>query len=386
MSQRRWREAEALAEAGKAAEAAAIYADLAARAERAGDRQGARRAALLAGDAFRRDDRPAAAARALLTARRLGGAGPMELLNLGAALMDSGEVGAARDLALQAAREAALTGDRALEVLCRDTLAGALLASGAPEEIAAARREVAAVGEAVAAGMAGAEVARRFRAAQIDRLDGLIGRAVAAWQGLAGELAAWEQAAGPRGACLAEIGEAGELRAVLAAGAADQPLAAWLGADPGRGRVIQAALDAQAAAGEAWARAGRRSGALRSEAWRVRLLALDGRSVLPGAVERAIGYAEDRGLPLLQADLLGCLARVDRSPAPALRAIPLLGGAALARGRARVLAAELGAPLDPAAFDELRGDAAWTARAMLRSPDPAVRAEGRARAALLAGG
>lgn len=372
MSKRLWREAEASAAVGDHARAAAIYGELAQRAARHRDGPEARRAALLAADALRRDDRPGAAAKMLALARQHGEVGPMALLNLGAVLMDAGQIAAARDLVEQAAREAALGGDAALAVLCRDTLAGALLASG---DVAGARREVEQMNLTVArTGLAGAEVAQQFRAAQIDRLDGLLARAEAGWRALAQRLAPWAQADGPRGACLAEIGELAELRTALSGGASGALSAV----------ALRDGEQVFAEAGAAWARAGRRIGAMRAEAWQLRLRARSGMAVLPGAVERALTYARARGLPLLEADLLSCLARITGDPAPVQQAIPLLGEAPLARGRARLLAAELGAAPDAAGFallfDELRGDAAWTARAMLLSPDPAVQAEGRARA------
>jgi hypothetical protein len=87
------------------------------------------------------------------------------------------------------------------------------------------------------------------------------------------------------------------------------------------------------------------------------------------ALDRALAYADERGLPMLAADLLACRAVVRRDADDACAAIRLLAEAPLARGRARVLAAELGGPsgmtvdLD-AATAEVRADAPWTARAL----------------------
>ena len=166
------------------------------------------------------------------------------------------------------------------------------------------------------------------------------------------------------GPVAAAWGEVGELRSLC--------LALGRPADPRP--ALQAALDG-------WARAGRRAGLFRAEGW---LLRHAERPVLTTALDRAIAYAEERGLALAEADL-----RVSRGVArgdagDAERAVRLCAEAPLARGRARVIQAELGGAADfEAAFAELRDDAPWTARALLAHPDEGLRSEGRLRVAVM---
>lgn len=105
--------------------------------------------------------------------------------------------------------------------------------------------------------------------------------------------------------------------------------------------------------------------------------------MLVGPIQRALDYARERGLPLLAADLLVSLAVCTGDPNPALEAISLSGQAPLARGRARVEAALLGAPVELArAEEELRADAVHAALALVAGLDPEA---GRARLAVIFG-
>ncbi len=361
MSKRLWRLAEEQAERGAWAQAAMAYAEIAEKALRVKDSAVARQAAGLAADAFRRDDRPAAAAKLLVLARSVGADSLSDRVQLASVLMDAGELAAALDIAGQARSDALLSGDAAAEVLARDTLAGLLLAAGRVEE---ARAEVQAIGLLQ---LPGGEVARRFRSAQLLRLDGRCSEAAEEWKKLAEELEIYPQAAGAAAACRMERAETLALQVAL-------------GADAG---LLDLALAEEERASKAWMQAGRRAGLYRSEAWKLRLRKQRGEMVLPAAIEQALRYATERKMPLLSAELQVCLAVVTESPTPAHHAILALGEAPLARGRARVVAAELGESLPDAVFEELAADAAWTARAMLCSADPLLQREGRARAQLL---
>lgn len=348
MSKREWREAEDLAARGRWEEAGARYAAIVEKARRVRDPQTVREAAPLAADAFRRDDRPAASAKMLMYAREAGKDDVTDAAQLAGALLDAGQVEAAADIA--AAAHARAT-DPVAETIALDTLLGMRLTQGRVDE---ARLHLERLG---ALGLPGADISRRFRAAQIDRLDGLVAGAERTWEALAAELGRHAQAAGPEGATWAELGEIDLLRASFAA-------------DPGP--HVARALARFECAGACWAKAGRRAGAFRAEAWAARARAVAGETVLPAAIDRAIAYADDRGMPLLSADLRVCRAVVTGDADEVLHAIDRLAEAPLARGRARVVRAELGGAADlEAALAELSADGPWTARAL--------RALGRAR-------
>jgi hypothetical protein len=344
MSKRDWREAEELTQVGRWADAAARYAALAERAKRVMDRREQRDAAALAADAYRRDDRPAAAAKMLLLARDAGRDDPTDSAQLAAVLLDAGQIDAAADIAEAALVKAA--GEPVGTTLALDTLTGLCLTRGAVDAARAHLDRLAAIA------LPGSELSRRFRAAQIDRLDGLVGAAETAWAALAQELEPHAQAAGPAGAAWSELGELDLLRAAFAEGEA-------------RDAACERAVGHFGRAQAAWGRAGRRAGVFRAEAWAARARAVTGAIVVAPGIDRAIAYAVDRGLPLLEADLRACRAVVHGAPDELLHAIDRLAEAPLARGRARVLRAELGAEADlETALTELAADGPWRARAL----------------------
>lgn len=362
MSRKRWEEAEALAARGAWSQAATHYVELAEKAERNRDAVMARQAASAAADALRRDDRPAAAARMLRLASRYGQNRLTDRLTLSAVLMDAGEIEAALDLATQARSDALLEGDPGQIVLARDTLLGTQLSAGLPE---LARTELQSI---EALNLPGAQVARSFRQAQLDRLDGLLIRAQDGWRDLAALLAPYKEADGPRAACFTELAEL----AVLAHG---------LGASA---EGLHTALEDLDQARQAWARAGRRAGLYRAEAWILRVQALLGETVISTPLDRALDYATERGMVLLRADLHLCRAIIRRDPDEAAIAARCLPQAPFARGRAGVVQAELGGSVDWAQiFKDLAGDTPWSIRALRASPDAAQRAEGQLQAEML---
>ncbi len=341
MSRREWREAEELASRGRWEEAGGRFAALAERAERVQDRRLAREAATQAADAFRRDDRPASAAKMLRLARACGKDDPTDYTQLAAVLLDAGQVEAAVDIARDARERAH---DPAEATLALDTLTGLYLVQGRLDEARACLDQLAALA------LPGSLLSRRFRTAQVDRLDGLVGAAETAWLGVTAELAPHPAAAGPEGATWAELGEIDLLRSAFST-------------DPGH--LCARAIERFDRALACWTKAGRRAGIFRAEAWAARARAVAGATVVAPQVDRAIAYAVDRGLPFLEADLRACRAVIRRDPDDLLHAIDRLGEAPLARGRARVLRVELGAPADlELALHELAPDGPWTARAL----------------------
>lgn len=362
MSKRAWREAEELGRRGRWEEAGALYAAGVERARRVKDPRAVRELAPLAADAFRRSDLPAMAVKMLLAAREAGRDDATDAAQLAGVLLDAGQIDAAADIAASAVEKAT---EPAARVIALDTAAGMALARGRVEEARARVEEMAAVG------LAGGEIARRFRAAQIDRLDGLLDAAERGWAALAPELEPHPQAAGPAGATWAELGELDLLRASMSA----QP-----------GAHHERAVERFQLAAAAWTRAGRRVGLLRAEAWGARARALAGERVLPAAIDRAVTYAEERGMPLVSADLRVCRAVVNQDPDEILHALDRLAEAPLARGRARVVRAELGGTVDlDLAIEELRADGPWTTRALRAlgrvRGDPRLLAEAEERAA-----
>jgi hypothetical protein len=352
MSKREWREAEELARSGRWDEAGPRYAALADRARRVMDRREQRDAAALAADAFRRDDRPAAAAKMLVLAREGGRDETSDSAQLAAVLLDAGQVDAAHDIAAAALvkASAAPDGDPVGTTLALDTLVGLCLTRGEVDTARAHLDRLAAVA------LPGSELSRRFRAAQVDRLDGLVSAAETAWLALAAELEPHPQAVGPAGAAWSELGEIDLLRAAHF----DEGVGA-----SGPGPFCERAIQRFDRALACWTRAGRRAGVFRAEAWAARARAVGGETVVAPGIDRAITYAIERGMPLLEADLRACRAVVKRDPDDLLHALDRLGEAPLARGRVRVLIAELGGRADlELAMTELAPDGPWRARAM----------------------
>ncbi|MES2638988.1 MAG: hypothetical protein V4850_05880 [Myxococcota bacterium] len=350
MSKREWREAEELARSGRWDEAGPRYAALAERARRVMDRREQRDAAALAADAFRRDDRPAAAAKMLVLAREGGRDETSDSAQLAAVLLDAGQVDAAHDIAAAALvkASAAPDGDPVGTTLALDTLVGLCLTRGEVDTARAHLDRLAAVA------LPGSELSRRFRAAQVDRLDGLVSAAETAWLALAAELEPHPQAVGPAGAAWSELGEIDLLRA------------AWFEDGAGTaGPFCERAIQRFDRALACWTRAGRRAGVFRAEAWAARARAVAGETVVAPGIDRAITYAIERGMPLLEADLRACRAVAKRDPDDLFHALDRLGEAPLARGRVRVLIAELGGRADlELAMSELAPDGPWRARAM----------------------
>ncbi|MCB9760843.1 MAG: hypothetical protein H6739_13480 [Alphaproteobacteria bacterium] len=235
----------------------------------------AREAANRAVDALRRDDRPSATLQVLRRAIALADdedAQILQQIQLAACLLDAGHL----DLSEQVGREVlSATAPGPLRALAADTLAGALLARG---DLVGFRGVLAQLREdASGIGVVSAD----FRGAQLDRLDG---RLEAAAQGFAACIEALEQHPGAAGARASACAELGEL--------------ALLQGDP------DLAMGFFDRASEEWAQSGRRAGLFQIEGGRaLAALASGATTFLPGLLDGPVAYAEERGLPLLEARL-----------------------------------------------------------------------------------
>ena len=340
--------AESLERLSRWSEAGDAWKAEAERASKAGAAEVAAEAATRAADAYRRDDRPAATARAIRFALEHRAATVRDAALLAAALGEAGELEAAADIASAAVDGAA---DEPTRVLALDVAVGTALSCG---RVVVARNYCA---ELARSPLPGALLATAFRESQLARLDGDLRRALAGWRALIGRLAPHPAAAGAVAAAYMEIGETQVLRVALR-----ERGIAWYQQADGDEVVDTAETEACfAAAGQAWARAGRRSGLFRAEAWRLRLRSAEATIGTP--VDSALGYAEERGLVGMAAELRCLRAVIRRNPLDALHAVELLAQAPLARGRARVLAAELGAAINTvAAEQELLPDLPWRER------------------------
>ncbi|MBM4369263.1 MAG: hypothetical protein FJ102_23830, partial [Deltaproteobacteria bacterium] len=207
--------------------------------------------------------------------------------------------------------------------------------------------------------LVGAQFAAAFRKAQLARLDGDLRLANATWRALVAQLAPHAAAAGALAAAWMELGETAVLRHSLRALGV-----AWYAGPADLDDDLDEA-EAEACfqnAAQAWARAGRRAGLFRAEAWKLRVRANE--PTIATAVDTAIGYADERGLQGLRAELRALRAIIRRDPMDALHAVELSPQAPLARGRARVIAGELGGRFDAElALAELADDVPWKARA-----------------------
>ncbi len=294
-------------------------------------------------DAHRRADEPSEAVQAMRFALAHRPATVGDAVLLAGALLDCGEVNAAVSVSASAADSAEEGAGRALAL---DVLASSMLAAGMVQE---ARQPVAELSEV---DTASARMASRFRLAQLARLEGDLRQAEAQWQSLAALLRPHPAAAGALAATWMELGETLVLRKSLQ-GVPWYPLG-----DDGDLQLAEAeACFSQASA--AWARVSRKAGFLRAEAWRSRL-----RAAPTGTVDTAVAYADRQGLLGMAVEMRCVRAATARNPEDALDAVRLARQTPLSRGRARVLAAELGGRIDlAAARSELRHDVPWLARA-----------------------
>jgi hypothetical protein len=336
--------AEAAEAAGSWGEAAAAWRGLAEALAASGRASDAAEAASRGADAFRRDDRPVASARMIRFALERRPATVRDGVLLAGALLDAGEAHAAVQIAAAAADGAADESSRALAL---DVLVGGLLTVG---RVDLARQPLEELAEAEAAS---ARMAARFRQAQVARLDGDLRQAEAQWRALAAQLRPHAAAAAALAATWMELGETALLRLALRG-------VPWAGAVDDEALDTAEAEACFAAASAAWARVGRRAGYLRSEAWRERLRG----EGLFGTIETGLAYADERGLAGMAVEMRLLRAQAHRRPLDALHAVELARETPLVRGRARVIAAELGGPLRAdLALAELAFDLPWRARA-----------------------
>jgi len=291
-AQGRWREAATTWEE-LAAEPLALPQAAAERAAETATETAAQTAAQLwslAAEAWRREDAPAASARALRQALARTPAGPgraLLLVQLAAALSDAGQHAPACDLAAQAEAAACTRNERQLAL---DLGAGlATLSCDWPE----ASRRVAALE---------LPVARAFRAACLARAQGQ----------------------------LAEAGEAlSQAERLCDPGEASAGLRARLAAER-----AELALEAGAAALEArriWTRLGRRGALFAVVATELRVRLALGQLPIEAELNRALRFAEERGLHPLRLELLLARGLARRSRGDAAGALDLEEALALAQ-------------------------------------------------------
>ena len=274
-------DARAYAEAGRWPEAAALYAELADEAVAGGDADVAAQCLALGGDALRRDDRPAAAARMLRRSLDLGGEAradgrlsPRRLVaevELAGTLIDAGFLADAAAMLRVAVAGAATESGRTLAL---DALISALVPMGRVAEAKGVLLELSAVAPPAA------RPAVLFRQALMLRLDGQLPAAAAAWRQVLAGLADSDALAGPRAAAWGGLGEL-----------------ALLAGDGGE------AERCFATAGQQWTVAGRRSGVFRAAAGSLRASLLSGAQVLPHTLDGPISFTEERQSVFLEIEL-----------------------------------------------------------------------------------
>lgn len=272
-------EARRLAQASRWDEAGAAFAALGRRAADGGRRETAQQAWALAADAYRRDDRPAAAARALRVAldlldgrdaaaraRRL-----VARVTLAGVLMDSGELTEGTATAREAAAGAPSPASR---VLALDVLSGALMAQG---RVADARGPIA---EMAAIAPPGARPAVAFRHAALCRLDGDLEGALAGLASVRGMAPDGVDWSGPVAVSHQESAEI---------------------------YLLQDRFDDAAAgfsqAQDLWRTVRRRAGVFRCEAALARVAVARGLVSLTSGLDAPVRYAAERGMRVLEAEL-----------------------------------------------------------------------------------
>jgi hypothetical protein len=240
-----------------------------------GDGDLAREASIRVADALRRDDRPAATLKALRRSMDLVDQPALRALQeiqIVGSLMDAGYL----DVAEQLARERVAACDAGpVRTIALDTLAGVLMARG---DVIGLKGVVARLGEEA---RGPAAISARFRAAQVARIDGRLGEAAEELGGVAETLANMQGGEGGEAAAWGELGELCLMR-----GDADHALTFF---------------DKSA---RAWGKAGRRVGLFTVEAGRSMAAVASGATTfLPGLLDEPVHYAEERGMPMLEARL-----------------------------------------------------------------------------------
>lgn len=277
-----WRKADELSRTGRWQEAGELWRSLAETARAGGQEARAREAASRAADAARRDDRPGEALLALRMVREIGPDTPFDQVQYAAVCLDAGRAREAVEVARAAAAAALPPGEKALAL---DTLAGACLVRGDAEGARAALAELGALA------FEGAQLARLFRGAQLDRRDGQLAAADEAWTKVVEALEPFHAAAPGEAAARDERAELALQRAALARGLG-RPDAAWL----------ELAEENASTAAECWRRAHRRSGAMRNELLLARVALARGESFPVDLPRHLAAWAAQRGMRLLAAE------------------------------------------------------------------------------------
>ncbi len=334
------RAARALAVSGRWGEAAAAYVEIAALPELSSS--AGQHALAAAGDALRRDDRPAAAAKHLAAAVRMdpsGEAAGMLRVQLAGVLQQTGQLDVAADIAREGLSQAA---GPVAQAIARDTLIGSLVALG---RLDAAWGLLDVLTETAPESM---RAAVWFRQGSRRRMAGDLAGADARYAQAAAAMAAH-----PGAAAAALMGRA---ETALFAG---QP---------------ELAIAHYTRAGALWTAAGRRAGLYRSEAGLIRAMLSAGRLTLSAGIVRPIAYARQRQLPLLLAHLLLARGAAEGSDRDLSEAVALAerAGAVFLEGRARLIRARRGGHYGDSArvADLLAPDAAWMAVLSTGAPMP----------------
>ncbi len=320
-----------------------------------GDLELAQEASIRVADAYRRDDRPAATLKALKASLDLieqPALRALQEIQLVGSLMDAGYL----DVAEQLGRDLVASLDRGpVRSIALDTLAGVLLGRGNVLGLRGVvdRLQEEARGPAALSG--------RFRGAQLLRLQGRLNEATDDFAEVAQDLAELPGAEGGAAAAWCELAELCMLR-----GHADDSLVFY----------DRAAV--------AWTRAGRRVGLFTVEAGRsLAAVASGATTFLPGLLDEPVLYAEERGMPLLEARLRlarglcrhlsgSTVASVDVEAAVMLADT---AGAPYVAGRIRVEGWSHGLLPDEeleTAVEQLTGNQPWYARAVVCLADSIV--------------
>jgi tetratricopeptide (TPR) repeat protein len=332
--------ARALAAAGQWGESAAVYVEIAALPGLS--RSASQHALAAAGDALRRDDRPAAAAKQLAAAVRLdptGEASGMLRVQLAGVLQQAGQL----DVAVDMAREGLSQAVGLIEqTIARDTLIGSLIALGWLDEAGVLLDVLAETAPKTMLAAVWFRQGTRLRMA--GDLLGADARYVRSAETMMEH---------PGAAAAAIMGRA---ETALFAGQPEQAIAHYTHA------------------GQLWTAAGRRAGLYRAEAGLIRAMLSAGQVALSAGIVRPIAYARQRQLPLLLAHLLLARGAAEGSDHDLSEAVALAerAGAVFLEGRARLIRSQRGGRYGDGArvAHLLAPDVAWMAVLNSGAPMP----------------